>query len=257
MMKIAVAGKGGVGKTTISAGLCLLLAEQGRSPRAVDADPNNCLGYALGFPPELIDNLKPLSEMRELLAERAGSKPGQGGMFALAPPVADLIAHYEVNHQGISLLVMGTVDEGGTGCMCPENATLRTILRELAAEDRDLIVDMVAGLEHLGRGTAQAVDGLLIITQPTTPAIRTGRRIIRLAADIGLEQIWVLGNNAEDEQDAQMIRESFSDLPLLGVLPHYGELDEEAVFASPGGQRLKSDLSEVMTLLDEYQEPTS
>ncbi len=249
-MKIAVAGKGGVGKTTISAGLCLLMAQQERNPRAVDADPNNCLGYALGFPPELLDDLTPLSEMRALLAERAGSKPGQGGMFILAPPIADLITRYEISYEGISLLVMGAVDEGGSGCMCPENATLRTILRELAAEDRDLVVDMVAGLEHLGRGTAEAVDGLLAVAQPTGAAMRTVRRIIRLAADIGIQRIWILGNNATDEREADLIRRSFSDLPVIGVLPHYDGLVSEDGFEDPA--RLLADLGDVLHALDEY-----
>ena len=253
-MKIAVAGKGGVGKTTVSAGLSLLMAQQGRNPRAVDADPNNCLGYALGFPPELLDGLRPLSEMRALLAERAGSKPGEGGMFLLAPPVADLISEYEISSQGVSLLVMGAVDEGGSGCMCPENATLRTILRELAAEPRDLVVDMVAGLEHLGRGTAEAVDGLLAVTQPTNAAIRTVTRIIRLARDLGIEQIWILGNNAADEREADFIRQSFPDFPVLGVLPHYEGLVNEGGFGEPAGRQLLSDLGEVLQALDEYHD---
>ena len=248
-MKIAIAGKGGVGKTTVAAGLCLLRAERGGCPRAVDADPNNCLGYALGFPHELLDNLQPLSEMRAILAERAGSQPGRGGMFALAPPVTDLIAQYEINHQNISLLVMGTVDQGGTGCMCPENATLRTILRELADEDRDMIVDMVAGLEHLGRGTAQAVDGLLIVTHPGISARRTVTRIVELAADIGLTRIWLLGNNAATQHDAEVIRESFTQLPVAGVLPHYEGLEEENVFAGAPGQQLKSDLGDILDLI--------
>ncbi len=249
-MKIAVAGKGGVGKTTISAALCLLMAQQGRNPRAVDADPNNCLGYALGFPPELLDGLSPLSEMRSLLAERAGSKAGQGGTFLLAPPVSDIISEYQITYEGISLIVMGSVDEGGSGCMCPENATLRTVLREIAGEDRDLVVDMVAGLEHLGRGTARAVDGLLAVTQPTDAAIRTLQRMFRLANDIGLKKIWILGNNAANEREADLIRRSFPEFPIIGILPHYEGLVSEDGFQDPA--RLFSDLSEVLAALDKY-----
>ena len=251
-MRIAVAGKGGVGKTTVAAGLCLLMAERGRHPRAVDADPNNCLGYALDIPQELLEDIRPLSEMRELLAKRAGSEPGAGGLFALAPPVADLVAEYEVNWGGISLLVMGIVDEGGTGCMCPENATLRAILRELVDEERDLVVDMVAGLEHLGRGTAQAVDGLVAVTQPTGSSLRTVQRIIGLAQDIGLTRVWALGNNSAGEQDIGMIRDSLSELPLLGVLPHYDGLADEGVFTGPAGESLKRDLDEVLDRLEQY-----
>ncbi|MCK4323396.1 MAG: AAA family ATPase [Armatimonadetes bacterium] len=250
-MRIAVAGKGGVGKTTVAAGLCLLLAEQGRSPWAVDADPNNCLGYALGFPQHLLDDVKPLSEMREMLAERAGSSPGQGGMFLLNPDVTDIISDYEINDRDISLLVMGIVDEGGTGCMCPENATLRTILRELVHAERDLIVDMVAGLEHLGRGTAQAVDGLLIITQPRRSALRTVPRIRKLAEDIGITHMWVLGNNVSSDEEADQIQQSIPQMPLLGTLGHYPQLQDDDVFAGASGSNLKSDLSQILTELEE------
>ena len=249
-MKIAVAGKGGVGKTTVAAGLCLLLAEQGRNPWAVDADPNNCLGYALGFPQELLDKVKPLSDMRQMLAERAGSSAGAGGMFILNPEVTDIITDHEINYRDVSLLVMGTVDEGGTGCMCPENATLRTILRELVHSDRDLIVDMVAGLEHLGRATAQAVDGLLIITQPNRSALRIVPRIRKLAADIGLTRMWVLGNNVNNDEEADLIQQSIPQMPLLGPLGHYPELQDDDVFAGVSGSNLKSDLSQILKELE-------
>ncbi len=250
-MKIAIAGKGGVGKTTVAAGLCLLLAEQGRSPWAVDADPNNCLGYALGFSRDLLDDIKPLSEMRELLAERAGSSAGQGGMFLLDPGVTDLIAEYEIKDRDISLLVMGIVDEGGAGCMCPENATLRTILRELVHAECDLIVDMVAGLEHLGRGTAEAVDGVLIVTRPAGSALRTVQHIISLAEDIGITRIWAVGNDASSEQETTKIREALAPVPVLGILPHYQGLSDEDVFAGIAGQEFKSDLSQILTKLEE------
>lgn len=250
-MRIAIAGKGGVGKTTVAAGLCLLMAERGRSPWAIDADPNNCLGYALGFPQDLLDDVRPLSEMRELLAKRAGSEPGAGGMFALNPEVTDLIADYEIKNRNVSLLVMGAVEEGGTGCMCPENATLRAILRELVDEERDLVVDMVAGLEHLGRGTAQAVDGLLIVTRPASSALRTVQRVIRLAEDIGITRVWAVGNDASSEQETTNIREALAPVPVLGILPHYERLSDEDVFARMAGQDLKSDLSQILTKLEE------
>ena len=248
-MRIALAGKGGVGKPTVAAGLCLLLAEQGRSPWAIDADPNNCLGYALGFPQDLLADVKPLSEMRQILAERAGSSAGQGGMFLLNPDVTDLIADYEIKNGNISLLVMGVVDEGGAGCMCPENATLQTILRELVHAERDLIVDMVAGLEHLGRATAQAVDGLLIITQPRDSALRTVPRIHKLAEDIGIARMWVLGNNVGSDQEAARIRGSISQMPVIGTLSHYPGLQDDDVFAGASGSNLKSDLSQILTKL--------
>ena len=169
----------------------------------------------------------------------------------LNPEVTDLIADYEIKDRDISLLVMGAVDEGGTGCMCPENATLRTILRELVRAERDLIVDMVAGLEHLGRATAQAVDALLVITQPNRSALRTVPRIRKLAEDIGLTRMWVLGNNVNSDEEADRIQQSIPQVPLLGTLGHYPELQDDDVFAGASGSDLKSDLSHILTKLEE------
>jgi len=177
--KVAIAGKGGVGKTTLSAALCRDLARSGERVLAVDADPNNCLGRALGIPEGILSGIAPLSEMTELLAERAGKAEG-GGFFALNPRVDDLLERFGVEHAGVSLLVMGTVDEPGAGCVCPESAVLKALLRHLVGlEEYSLVLDMEAGLEHLGRGTAQHVGALLIVVEPTSASARTAGRIAR------------------------------------------------------------------------------
>ncbi len=166
-MKLAIAGKGGVGKTTLSAALARSLRKRGERVVAIDADPNNCLGRALGVPEEALDGVTPLSEMKDLLAERAGTSEG-GSFFNIAPKVEDLLDRFGIEHAGVNLLVMGTVDEPGAGCVCPESAVLKALVRHLVGlPDLSVIMDMEAGLEHLGRGTAQHVGALLIVSQPT------------------------------------------------------------------------------------------
>ncbi|HUT75050.1 MAG TPA: P-loop NTPase [Armatimonadota bacterium] len=217
-MKIAVAGKGGVGKTTLTAALAHAFARQGRAVMAVDADPNNCLGPALGFPDELVAAITPICEMRELLCERAGTSQG-GGFFAINPEVDDLIERFSVRHDGIRLLVMGTITSGGSGCACPESSVLRALTREIVTgEESVLLLDMEAGLEHLGRGTSRYMDALLIVVEPTQASTRTAERIAALARDLGLERLFVVANKVRATQDAAFIRDRLS-LPLIGHLP--------------------------------------
>ena len=251
-MKIAIAGKGGVGKTTLSAGLSLHLADQDGEVWAVDADPNTTLGYALGWPEELVDDIRPLSEMRDILAERATGGSGNRSVFSLSPPVSDLIHEYSVTREGITLLTMGTVTEGGTGCMCPENATLKTILRELVDEDVDLIVDMVAGLEHLGRGTAGALHGLVAVTDPTAPGMRSVRRIRDLAEDLGLEPLVVVGNRCRDEDDLERIRQEVDPLPVVGAISYHQRLQPEGVFSGPDGDEFRQEIDSIATALQQH-----
>lgn len=217
-VKIAVAGKGGVGKTTLSAALARSLARAGESVLAVDADPNNCLGRALGFPEEAVSAITPLSEMRKLLAERAGRGEG-GSFFSLSPQVEDLLARYQLAHDGISLLVMGTVDEPGAGCVCPESAVLKAVLRHLVSLDMSLVMDMEAGLEHLGRGTAQHLGALLIVTEPTAVSARTASRIARLGQGLGLRLPGIVVNKASSPGLAEEIRPLLAGLEVIGTLP--------------------------------------
>lgn len=218
-MKIAVAGKGGVGKTTLSAALARSLARAGPPVLAVDADPNNCLGRVLGFPEEALGSVTPLSELRDLLAERAGA--GQGGsFFSLDPPVGDLLERYRISQGGISLLVMGTVDEPGAGCVCPESAVLKALVRHLVAlPDLSLVMDMEAGLEHLGRGTAQHVGTLLIVTEATAASARTAARIARLAQGLGMRLPGVVVNKVASPEGAAAIRPHLEGLPVVAALP--------------------------------------
>ncbi len=241
-MKVAIVGKGGVGKTTVTAALTRALADTGRSVYAIDADPSNCLAYALGLPTEIAERIKPLSDMRDLLAERAGSRAGQGGMFILNPQVADIIDEHTVTHDGIRLLVMGTIETGGAGCACPESNTLRALVRELVDLPDEIILDMEAGLEHLGRGTAGAVDGLIGVVTPDGASVRTVKRIKGLAADIGLKRLAVIVNRVQSPGDVEAVRRDLGDIPVAAELKLYAGLASDDTLSGEAGCQLLADL---------------
>jgi len=219
-MKLAITGKGGVGKTTVCALLARAFVAAGHRVLAVDADPNATLASCLGFPnPEQII---PLKEMADLIEERTGVKPGApGAIFKLNPRVDDIPERYAVKHDGISLLRMGAIKLGGSGCYCPENAFLQTLVSHLFLGEQDvLIMDMEAGVEHFGRGTARGVDWLLIVAEPTRQSMETANRIRSLAGDIGLINVAVIGNKCQDEQEKAFLARMVAPLPLLGILPY-------------------------------------
>ena len=220
-MKIAISGKGGVGKTTLSALLAQAYADQGRDVLAVDADPSPCLAGALGFPEELQARLHPVSEMDELIEERTGAKPGTvGGFFTLNPRVDDIPERFSVSHRGVRLLEMGAVDIGGAGCICPESAMLKTLFTHLLFRKDDiLLLDMYAGVEHLGRATVDFVDMMLVVVEPTRRSLGTAAQIKKLANDIGLTRLWLVGNKVRDEQEARFLEQQTPGLPVLGYLP--------------------------------------
>lgn len=220
-MKIAITGKGGVGKTTLSALLAQAYADSGRQVLAVDADPSPCLAGALGFPSELRARLSPISEMDELIYERTGAKPGTtGGFFTLNPRVDDIPDNFSVSHRNVRLLEMGAVDIGGTGCICPESALLKTLFTHLLFRKDDvLLLDMYAGVEHLGRATVDFVDAMLVVVEPTRRSLGTAAQIKKLAHDIGLTRLWLVGNKVRDPEEAAFLEAETPGLPLLGVMP--------------------------------------
>jgi CO dehydrogenase maturation factor len=220
-MKIAVSGKGGVGKTTLTALLAQVYADAGRKVLAVDADPSPCLAGALAFPAELQAQLRPVAEMDALIEERTGAKPGTvGGFFTLNPRVDDIPERFSAVHRGVRLLEMGGVELGGSGCICPESAMLKTLFTHLLLRQDDvLLLDMYAGVEHLGRATVDFVDAMLIVVEPTRRSLATAAQIQKLAADIGLTRLWLVGNKVRDEQDATFLQAEAAGLPLLGLLP--------------------------------------
>lgn len=220
-MKIAVSGKGGVGKTTLAALLAQAYADQGRDVLAVDADPSPCLAGALGFPAGLREKLHPIAEMSELIEERTGAKPGTiGGFFTINPRVDDIPERFSVVHRNVRLLEMGSVDLGGTGCICPESAMLKTLFTHLMFRKDDvLILDMYAGVEHLGRATVDFVDAMIIVVEPTRRSLGTAAQINKLAHDIGLDRIWLVGNKIRNEDEESFLTSETPGIPLLGFLP--------------------------------------
>jgi CO dehydrogenase maturation factor len=220
-MKLAVTGKGGVGKTTLSALLAQSYADMGRQVLAVDADPSPCLAGALGFPEELRKQLSPISEMDDLIYERTGAKPGtMGGFFTINPRVDDIPERFSVLHRNVRLLEMGSVDTGGSGCICPESAMLKTLFTHLLFRKDDvLILDMYAGVEHLGRATVDFVDAMIVVVEPTRRSLGTAAQIKKLANDIGLHRLWLVGNKVRDDDEANFLNEETPGIPVLGVLP--------------------------------------
>ena len=220
-MKLAITGKGGVGKTTLTALLAQAYADAGRQVLAVDADPSPCLAGALGFPDELRAQLHPIAEMDALIEERTGAKPGTvGGFFTINPRVDDIPERFSVMHRGVKLLEMGSVELGGSGCICPESAMLKTLFTHLLFRKDDvLLMDMYAGVEHLGRATVDFVDAMLVVVEPTRRSLGTAAQIKKLANDIKLDRLYLVGNKVRNDDEAKFLEAETPDMPLLGFLP--------------------------------------
>jgi len=234
MPKIAVAGKGGVGKTTFSGLLARVLAAAGEKVYAIDADPNPTLGQALGFPPELQEKVVPIVEMRELIQERTGAHPGESGAYyKLNPRVDDIPERFSVAYNGVHLLEMGTVKGAGAGCVCPENTVLRALVTHLLLREREtVLLDMVAGVEHLGRGTASAVDAMYVVVEPGQRSLMVAADIVRLAGELGVPAVWMVANKVRSEDDLAFIREHVDAGRLAGWLPrddHVVEADMRGI----------------------------
>jgi CO dehydrogenase maturation factor len=219
-MKIAISGKGGVGKTLLSAFLSHIFAESGFSVIAIDADPDANLAATLGFPDP--EKITPISEMSDLIEERVGVRPGtSGSFFKLNPRVDDLPEEYSVKLDGIRLMVMGRIKRGGTGCYCSEGALLQALISHLLLHrDEVVILDMEAGIEHLTRGTTKAVDRLIIVVEPGRRSIETAQTIFKLAHDLGLPNLAVVGNKIRSEADREFIKSGLPGVEILGFISY-------------------------------------
>lgn len=220
-MKIAVSGKGGSGKTTLASLLAFAFSERGHPVLAVDADPSPCLGHALGFPEDLLRRLAPIAAMKEFLEERTGVKPdAAGGFIRLNPAVEDIPGRFSAAHRGIRLLELGAPDRGGAGCACAASALLRRLVAHLLVREEGVVLlDMYAGVEHLARGTTDAVDALLIVVEPSSASLRTADQIRSLAGDLGLERVYLVGNKIAGDEDRRYVMDRSPGLPVLGFLP--------------------------------------
>ncbi|MCL5959376.1 MAG: carbon monoxide dehydrogenase accessory protein CooC [Chloroflexi bacterium] len=227
-MKLAITGKGGVGKTTLAALLARLYASEGRPVLAIDADPDANLASALGFAPGEADRIEPIAKMKELIEERTGARPGtQAPMFKLNPRVDDIPERFSAVHRGVRLLLLGTVKTGGAGCICPENVLLKSLLRHvLLRRDEVVIVDMEAGIEHLGRGTAESVDALIAVVEPGRRSLQTAETIKKLASDLRIERCLVVGSKVKGDVDRQFIETNLSDFEVIGFLSYNDKIIE-------------------------------
>lgn len=241
-LKIAFGGKGGVGKTTITSLLSRCLAAQSdQCVIAIDADPVTNLAAALGF--DESKPITPIAELKEFIEERTGAKPGAlGTFFSLNPKVDDIPEQFSQEKDGVKLLVMGTIKDGGGGCICPVSTILKALMNHLVLYQDDIVLmDMEAGVEHLGRATSDSMDGLIIVVNPGARSRAAVPQIQKMAMDIGIKKIYILGNRIRDNEDKELIKTSVGELPIIGFIPE----TEEIIEADRYGRRPYEDITTI------------
>ncbi len=218
--KLAIVGKGGVGKTFLAGTLARLFANDGKHVLAVDADPNMNLHATMGISKTELPI--PIGGMKELIEERTGVTAGTSGMFVLNPRVDDIPDKYHVSRDGAKLIILGTIETAGGGCICPESALLRALLSHIILKlDEIVIIDFYAGLEHLGRGTSKGVDAMITVVEPGTRSLDLARRINSLGVSLGVPRSYVVGNRISNEQEEKFIINAVNEfnLELLSIIP--------------------------------------
>lgn len=255
-MKIAISGKGGAGKTTLAALLARELAAEGRPVLAVDADPDANLAGALGLARD--DWPQPIGGMQKLIRERTGSKEGYGSFFKLNPDVRDLPARFSRETGGVRLLVLGGVQKGGAGCICPESALLKALVTHLLLQPGEVVIlDMEAGIEHLGRGTAGAVSMMIVVVEPGQRSLQTARSVEKLARQIRIPRVGVVVNKVPPGMDAAALAAPLEGLPLLGTLsldPEIARADLEGRSPWTGGAKQRAEVRAILDAIERAEE---
>lgn len=241
-MKIAISGKGGVGKTTVASTLAKLCADSHKKVYAVDADPDACLAAAVGIPDEQIQNLKPLVDLKELVDKKSA---GGGAFYSLNPDVDDVLDEYSIPLGNIRFLRMGGIKQGGSACYCRENSFLNALTSGLLWDKESAVVlDMGAGIEHLTRGTARSVDMMLVVIEPSKNSVNTAKLVKQLASDLGIRKIKFIGNKIRNDKEREFISSNFSPDEILGFIPFDDEIWESSMESGPaaelGGALLRS-----------------
>ena len=219
-MKIAISGKGGVGKSTVAASIALILAQRGQRVLALDADIDANLAAALGASSAM--KIVPIAAEIALIEERTGSKVNEyGKVFKLNPEVSDVAGKLSVNINGVELLTLGAVKKGGSGCACPESTFIKALVNDLVLyKNETLVMDMEAGIEHLGRATAYGVDVMVIVVEPGQRAVDCAETVIRMSKDIGLDRFVIVGNKVVNDDDKKYITDSFPEHEVAAFLPY-------------------------------------
>jgi CO dehydrogenase maturation factor len=254
-VKIAITGKGGVGKTTLASLLSHLFAAEGKKVIAVDADPDANLASALGIPRDKAEKIRPISDMAELIEERTGAKPGSmGGIFKLNPRVDDLPEGIGYHLNGITLLIMGKSKAAASGCYCPENVLLRRLLKHLVIERSEVvIVDMEAGIEHLTRGTAESVDAFIVVVEPGQRSMQTAKTVREMAKGLGVKKVFIVANKVRGPEDLNFIKDNIGDMELIGSIRFNHSIMEADIKGSSPYNCSPETVSEVKDLKEKIE----
>lgn len=255
-MKIAVSGKGGTGKTTLAGVMARVLADRGKKIIAIDADPDSNLASAIGVDESDLRSVRPLATMEDFIAERTGTRKGEyGSFFQLNPRVEDIPEKFSLMKEGVRLIILGSIPQGGGGCFCAENALLRSLLSHVIIErDEYVIVDLEAGLEYLGRGTTEYIDALVVVVEPGKRSFQTARQVKKLADDIGIRKVYIVGNKVKDQDDRDFIREDLGDLPILGYISRndkIAEADRRGVSPYDIDREVRTQTAEIIDALED------
>jgi CO dehydrogenase maturation factor len=259
-MKIAISGKGGVGKTTLAGVMARILGQRGYRVIAIDADPDSNLASALGIQDSEARKTQPLAQMQEFIEERTGTKKGQyGAFFQINPKVDDILERFSFEKEGVRLILLGSIPRGGGGCFCPENSLLKSFLSHVLIERDDyVIVDMEAGLEHLGRGTTAYIDALIVVVEPGRRSFQTACQVKKLGEDIGIKRVYIVGNKVADEKDLRFMRENLPDFTFLGHMGYNEKIVEaDKLGLSPYDidPKIRMEVEEIIKTLEKEMMP--